>query len=155
MSSGSVFPVNMIRLCVDGYREDLWGRAYNKMLPAPLLFAGCGGLLLGMDDLFERVGYPQAFQARRTFLKPGKLKGSIHIPVETMEDEEIGRQSGSIRTFDVIVQSRRQSGWQGLVMNPDRTHARKFQSEMELLHHICGDLEEAACRGERRISASP
>ena len=145
MSSASVFPINMIRLCIDGYREDLSGRAYNKMLLVPLPFSGYGALLLGMDDLFERVGYPQAFQARRTFLRPGKLRGSIHIPAETMEDEEIGRQNGECRTFDIVVQSRRQSGWQGILMDPERTHIRKFQSEMELLDYLCRDLDET-CR---------
>lgn len=144
MSSTAVFPVNMIRLCVDGYTNDLFGRAYNKMLLMPLPFTGYGGMLLEMDDLFEQVGYPQAFQARRTFLKPEKLKGSISMPEHLMEDEEMGRQSGSRRTFDIIVQSRRQSGWQGLLMNPDRTRTKKFRSEMELLDCICEDLAEKA-----------
>ena len=143
MSSAAVSPTNMIRLCIDGYREDLTGRAYNKMLLVPLLFAGYGGLLLGMDDLFEQVGYPQAFQVRRTFLGPGKPNGSIRMPKQLMEDEEIEKQSGSCRTFDIIVQSRRQCGWQGLVMNPERTSVRKFRSEMELLGCIQEDLEEA------------
>ena len=141
MSGASVFPINMIRVCVDGYREDLSGRAYNKMLLVPLPFSGYGALLLGMDDLFERVGYPQAFQARRTFLRPGKLRGSIHIPAETMEDEEIGRQNGECRTFDIVVQSRRQSGWQGILMDPGRTFIKKFRSEMELLTCICEGMD--------------
>ncbi len=141
MSSAAVFPINMIRLCIDGYVEDLSGRAYNKMLLVPLLFGGCGELLLEMDNLFERVGYPQAFQARRTFEGRQKLKGSICIPAQIMEDEEIDRQAGSCRTFDIIVQSRRQSGWQGLLMDPERTCARKFRSEMELLRYICSDLD--------------
>ncbi len=143
MSSAAVFPTNMIRLCIDGYRDDLSGRAYNKLLLMPLPFAGYGGLLLRMDDLFEQVGYPQAFQARRTFLQPEKLRGSIHMPEHMMDDEEIDRQSGECRTFDIIVQSRRQSGWQGILMDPDRTFARKFRSEMELLRYICDDLEGA------------
>ena len=133
--------MNMIRLCIDGYGEDLWGRAYNKMRLVPLPFAGCGVLLLRMDDLFEQVGYPQAFQVRRTFGKQEKIKGSIRMPERMMEDEEMERQSGARSTFDVVVQSRRQSGWQGIVMDPERTYIRRFQSEKELLDCICRELE--------------
>ena len=146
MSSAAVFPMNMIRLCIDGYREDVSGRAYNKMQTVPLSFFGYGGLLLGMDDLFERVGFPQGFQARRTFLKPAELRGSVRMPEHLMEDEEIDRQSGECRTFDIIVQSRRQSGWQGLLMDPERTSARRFRSEMELLRYIRSDLDGAGSR---------
>ena len=149
MSNAAVFPINMIRLCIDGYIDDLIGRAYNKMLLVPLPFTGYGGLLLGMDDLFEHVGFPQAFQVRRNFLEPEELKGSIHIPPQLMEDEEIDRQNGSCRTFDIIVQSRRQSGWQGLLMDTDRTHVKKFRSEMELLDYICQDLNETC--GQREV----
>ena len=142
MSSAPVFPMNMIRLCVDRYGEDLSGRAYNKMMLVPLLFAGYSGLLLEMDDLFEKIGYPQAFQARRSFHSLGKLKGSIHIPSRVMDDEEMEKQSGSRRTFDIVVQSRRQSSWQGILMDPGRTSVKKFHSEMELLKCICRELDE-------------
>ena len=141
MSSAAVFPMNMIRLCIDGYGNDLSGRAYNKMQLVPLPFAGCGMLLLRMDDLFEQVGYPQAFQVRRTFRKQEKITGSIHMPERLMEDEEIDRQSGTCRTFDIIVQSRRQSGWQGILMDPGRTFIKKFRSEMELLTCICEGMD--------------
>ena len=141
MSSAAVFPVNMIRLCIDGCGNDLCGRAYNKMLFMPLPFAGCCGMLLRMDDLFERVGYPQAFQVRRTFERPARLKGSIQMPERMMEDEEIDKQSGICQTFDIVVQSRRQSGWQGILMDPDRTYVKKFRSEMELLACICEGLD--------------
>ena len=140
MSNTVIFPMNMIRLCIDGYGNDLSGRVYSKLMLVPLLFSGCNGLLLRMDDVFEQVGYPQAFQVKRTFFKPAKLKGRICIPEQLMDDKEMERQSGNCGTFDVIVQSRRQSGWQGLLMNPERTSVRKFKSEMELLHCICQDL---------------
>ena len=148
MSDAAVFPMNMMRLCIDGYRDDLSGRVYSKLMLVPLLFSGCGGILLSMDDLFDRIGYPQAFQVRRTFQSPEKLKGSIHIPDQVMKDEEIDKQSGDCRTFDIIVQSRRQSGWQGILMDPQRTSVRKFRSEMELLDCICRDLEHSSDTAE-------
>ena len=141
MRKAAVFSMNMVRICIDEYGNDLSGRVYSKLMLVPLLFSGCSGLLLQMDDVFERVGYPQAFQVRRTFFKPEKLKGRIHMPAKLMDDEELQRQSGRCRTFDIVVQSRRQSGWQGILMNSDRTSIREFQSEMDLLHCICQDLE--------------
>lgn len=142
MSSAAIFPMNMIRLCIDGYEDDLSGRVYSKLMLVPLLFSGCNGLLLRMDDVFEQVGYPQAFQVRRTFFKPLKLRGSIHIPERLLDDSEMEKQRGNFRTFDIIVQSRRQSGWQGILMDPERTSAKRFRSEMELLHCICQELEK-------------
>ena len=142
MSSAAVFPMNMVRLCIDRYENDLCGRAYNKMLLVQLSFVEYSGMLLKMDDLFDMVGYPQAFQARRTFRGSKKLCGSIHMPERMMEDEKMDRQRGSRRTFDIIVQSRRQSSWQGLLMDPDRTSVRRFRSEMELLECIRQELCE-------------
>ncbi len=146
MSRTMIFPINMMRLCIDEYGDDLSGRVYSKLILAPLPFSGCGGLLLKMDAVFDRIGYPQAFQVRRTFLKPAKLRGSITIPKQMMDDEEMGKQKGDFRTFDVVVQSRNRSGWQGILMNPGRTSIRKFQSEMELLDYICSDLGKKSWR---------
>ena len=143
MSGTTAFPINMIRLCIDEYGNDLSGRVYSKLMLVPLLFTGCSGLLLRMDDVFEQVGYPQAFQVRRTFFKPARLKGSIRVPEQLLDDEELGRQSGDCRTFDIIVQSRNQSGWQGILMDPERTSAKKFKSEMELLRCIWQELGES------------
>ncbi len=139
MSSAAVFPMNMVRLCIDGYGEDLSGRVYSKLMFAPLPFAGCGALLLKVDALFDKVGYPQAFQVRRTFLGRPKLKGA-GVPHQMMEDAELEKQSGNCGTFDIIVQSRQQSGWQGILMDPGRTSVKKFRSEMELLDCICINL---------------
>ncbi len=151
MSGTTAFPINMIRLCIDEYGNDLSGRVYSKLMLVPLLFTGCSGLLLRMDDVFEQVGYPQAFQVRRTFFKPARLKGSIHVPEQLLDDEELGRQSGDCRTFDIIVQSRRQSGWQGILMDPERTSVKEFKSEMELLRCIWQELGESFEAAEQKM----
>ena len=151
MSGTTAFPINMIRLCIDEYGNDLSGRVYSKLMLVPLLFTGCSGLLLRMDDVFEQVGYPQAFQVRRTFFKPARLKGSIHVPEQLLDDEELGRQSGDCRTFDIIVQSRRQSGWQGILMDPERTSVKEFKSEMELLRCIWQELGEPFEAAEQKM----
>ena len=140
-SAATVFPINMVRICIDGYKEDLSGRAYSKLMSVPLLFSGCGGILLSMDDLFDQAGYPQAFQVKRTFFKPSGLKKNIHMSKQTIGDEEINRQKGDCRTFDIVVQSRRQSCWQGILMDPGRTSMKRFRSEMELLDFICREME--------------
>ncbi len=141
MSSAAVFPMNMIRLCIDGYGDDLSGRAYSKLTLVPLLFSGCGELLLRMDDIFEQVGYPQAFQKRRTFFSgPTRLRETVRMSERLLDDKEMGKQQGKYQTYNIVVQSRRQSSWQGILMDPERTSMRKFQSEMDLLRCICKDL---------------
>ena len=53
-----------------------------------------------------------------------------------VEDELILEKSGSCNTFDVIVQSRKKSSWQGILKNKDGTPAAEFRSEMEVLNWI-------------------
>lgn len=142
-STATVFPMNGVRICVDEYSDDLSGRVYSKMMLVPLSFSGCSELLLSIDDLFDQIGYPQAFQVKRSFLKPAKLRKIVRMPKQMMKDEEIDEQRGNCGTFDMIVQSRRQNCWQGILVNPKRTSIKKFRSELELLDCICSRLENS------------
>lgn len=144
MSEVLIFPMNMARLCIDRYEGDLSGRVYSKQQKRPLTFSGYGEMLLRMDDMFDRSGYPQAFQERRSFRQEPKKKEQHRLqrPLkEYLNDSEMQKQKGIIRTLDVVVQSRRRSGWQGLLMDPERTRTVPFRSEMELLDCICQEME--------------
>lgn len=130
------YPANAVRICVDECRDcDVQGRIYSKFLKEPLLFRNCGELLLKADYMFDKNGFPQTYQKRRCF---GDRKEEEHpvSPEEMVGDEVILEQSGSHSTFDVIVQSRKKSSWQGVLKTRDGTPDTQFRSEMELLKWI-------------------
>lgn len=143
MDRRMTFSMNMARVCIDGFDTDLSGRVYSKQSRTPLRFSGYCGMLLQMDDMFDRTGYPEAFHETRSF-RARPFSGSARAALmEQADDEELQRQSGSRATFDLIVQSRRRSGWQGILMCPERLRGIRFRSELELLACICGEMGEA------------
>lgn len=147
MSKVKIFSMNTARICIDQHQETSSGRVYSKLWPTPLIFSGLGEMLLGMDQLFDKCGYPQAFNESRSFLDHPKRSRHLKMPEPQLKDEEMGRQRGKCHTFDLVIQSRRMSGWQGILMDPDRTKIVHFDSEMELLNNMCEILDAKLLTG--------
>lgn len=133
------FPPNMIRLCIDGYDNDIKGRMYSKMNQEPIEFDNCCEMFLKADEMFERNGYPQSFCDSRNFIK-GTVKGRYDLPnlhkEPLFKDEDLQRQAGLLCTLDVLIRSRRQASWQGIIKMEDDTRIHEFHCAMELLRCI-------------------
>lgn len=130
------YPANAIRVCVDECKNsDVQGRIYSKFLTEPLLFRNCGEMLLKTDYMFDKNGFPQTYQKRRCF-RNRKEELEYAPPDKMVEDDRILEQSGSYSTFDVIVQSRKKSSWQGVLKSRDGIPVTQFRSEMELINWI-------------------
>lgn len=131
-----IFPANMIRLCIDGYDEDIKGRIYSKMNEEPVAFENCCEMLMKADEIFERIGYPQAYCKSRSF---GRKTAKEHysLPGEPLiKDEELQKQKGQLCTLDVLIRSRRQASWQGIVRSVQDSLTQEFYCGMELLRCI-------------------
>lgn len=137
------YPLNMIRLCIDGCKEDLQGRIFSPMSLQPLIFTNCSEMFVKADQLFDEKGYPQAFQERRSFRETKAWKGRYAPPVEVLGEAEITMQDGKYLTLDIIVQSRMRTGWQGMVFGRDGTKISEYRSELELLNCIVGALQNS------------
>lgn len=126
------YPVNAIRICIDEYDGDIRGRIYSKMQKVPLLFENCSEMFLQADKLFDDCGFPQRYQKKRNF---DNSESRIHYsrPEICLGDEEICSHIGEHRTVDILVKSRRQAGWQGVILGNESEAPAEFQSEMELL----------------------
>ena len=61
------YPANGFRICVDTEEQDMAGRIYSLLAPEVITYSGWNELFLKMDAIFDRVGYPQAFQEKRSF----------------------------------------------------------------------------------------
>ena len=128
-----IYPINGVRICVDRKGGTLAGRAYSRMTEAEIKFKSSSQLLLKVDYLFDECGYPQRFMDARSFRKNEVTASRFQVPESVVPDEKILKQEGVCCTVDVIVQSRRKAGWQGIVCQMDGRMIDKFESELELL----------------------
>jgi len=128
------YPMNAFRICADIIGEDVEGHVFSPLKAESIPFRGMGELLVKMDELFDRVGYPQAFQDKRSFDKD-KERVNLYrgIPEGELKPADIISKSGKVRTFDVMVNSRKNTSWQGSVQTQEGTSLGDFDGEIALL----------------------
>lgn len=128
------YPSNAIRVCIDQYEEEMTGRAYTPLCAEEVPFTGVQELLIKLDNVFDESGYPQTYTAKRTFHKPVWRKKQYQgIPEPYLSTQDILNQKGSWKTFDVIINTRRNASWQGILHNKSEGITIKFNGELELL----------------------
>ena len=137
-----IYPINGIRICIDREGETLAGRAYSKMTEAEIKFESSSQMLLKADHLFDKCGYPQRFMEARSFQKNAVTASRFQAPKSVVPDEDILEKEGACCTVDVIVQSRRKAGWQGIVCQMDGRMVDQFESELELLKILSKVVEK-------------
>ena len=134
MTERKIYPPNGFRVCVDSREEDIGGLVYSPLAEQPVFYTGFNELMLKMDRIFDKNGYPQAFQEKRSFLEHQKNTASYHgVPKVSAETVQIYEKEGKRFTVDVIVESRRNTSWQGYVCHRDGTKLGNFKSDIELL----------------------
>ena len=131
------YPLNAFRICADVIGDDVEGRVFSPLKAESIPFRGMGELLVKMDELFDKVGYPQAFQDKRSF-DEGKESGNLYrgIPASQRTAPEILDKSGRCNTFDVLVQSRKNTSWQGEVYDAKGEFLGGYDGEIALLDCI-------------------
>uniref|UniRef100_UPI004056EE78 hypothetical protein n=1 Tax=Acetatifactor sp. TaxID=1872090 RepID=UPI004056EE78 len=131
------YPINMFRVCIDIGGKDAKGRVYSPMCEEEMIFTGIGELVLKMDKLFDSKGYPQAFQDKRSFENAKKTDNAYRgIPKAVRVAESILDKSGEHCTYDIAVESRRNTSWQGVIYDADGVEQGDFHGEMELLEKL-------------------
>ncbi len=136
------YSVNMFRVCIDAYQGDISGRIYSPMSVKEITFAEIGELLLKMDKLFDSIGYPQAFQNKRSFEDERQIDNAYRgIPKAVRDAESILDKSGECCTYDIQVISRRNTSWQGVIYGTDGAELGEFNGEVELLEQLTKLLE--------------
>lgn len=134
-----VYPLNGIRVCIDGCDRDLQGRIYSRIAGGYVKFGNCMELLLWADRIFDEKDYPQAFNRKRSFLDKPKKSGLENIPpVEKVDrlTEAIWAQIGKCDYFDLLVETRMRAGWQGTAVWPREEKELEFVGEGELLRYL-------------------
>lgn len=131
------YPVNAFRLCVDSVQEDIKGYIFSPLQAEKIAFSGLGEALVKMDELFDKCGYPQAFQDKRSFQadrnRQNLYKGT---PGREQDTDFIVGQNGKKSTFDIVVRTRQNTSWQGTLYAGSGEILMEFDGEMELLSGI-------------------
>ena len=86
-----------------------------------------------MDAIFDRVGYPQAFQEKRSFTGGTRAASYQGSPKRLQPQEAVTHERGQLWTVDVVVISRRDASWQGIVYDLDRQELGQFDGELGLM----------------------
>ena len=126
-------PANGFRICVDTEEQDMAGRIYSLLVPEVITYSGWNELFLKMDAVFDQVGYPQAFQDKRSFTGGTKAASYQGSPKLLQPYEAVTHERGLLWTVDVVVISRRDTSWQGIVYDLDRQELGQFDGELGLM----------------------
>lgn len=134
---------DLMCICVDSRRNsDIGGRIYHKSSSEPILFFSIAQMLKEMEQLCDRIGYPQAAVRSRTFCekRTGHREKEAELVMETEKD--ILENNGEAATFVVHIQYRQNATWQGKVTWADKKKSCNFRSALELLKLIDSALED-------------
>lgn len=134
---------NLINICVDRIQDqDIAGRIYHVCADEPVHFSSAGNMMIQIDTLCDRMGYPQAAVVARSF------KGRSHAEkkkeggaANMRKPEEILKQNGEEATFVLHIKYRQNATWQGSVTWAEENVRRDFRSALELLKLIDSALD--------------
>ena len=124
---GNEYRTTMV--CIDSYENRIpVGRFYNRYYPEGVRFESLIDLLKKMEDMLDRMQFPQSFSAVRTF--------SVSQEKRANPATEAFHRDGTIATFAVKVLFRQNASWQGSVAWLEGEMEESFRSVLELISLI-------------------
>ena len=113
-------------MCIDSAQEGLLtGRVYHPYLPSGAEFKNLMQFLLVMEDLLDKLQFPQSFTAHRSF----RMQPEPAPPLPSENEPHTGK----IATFSVRVIFRQNASWQGSVTWLEEKTEENFRSVLELV----------------------
>jgi len=130
------YPVNAFRICIDMARGVIEGKIYTPLSSEPIPFVGVESVMK-MDELFDEVGYPQAFHDKRTFEKSeSRINFYSGKPEGLTQPQDIIKKCGIRATFDILVKTRMNASWQGTIYSTEGREISSFDGDIELMEKI-------------------
>lgn len=128
-------PSTSLRLCIDRFDEDdMGGRILGVALENEIPFTSVRSFVANVEKAYDTIGQPQAGQISRTFGKQ-KVKPTpyVAVPKRYHASREIKSAAGSIKTFDLIMQTRHHAEWQGVLKDTEGNPLGTFKSVLECI----------------------
>ena len=119
-------PYRTTLVCIDSAQEGLLtGRVYHPYLPSGAEFKNLMQFLLFMEDLLDKLQFPQSFTAHRSF----RMQPEPAPPLPSENEPHAGK----IATFSMRVIFRQNASWQGSVTWLEEKTEENFRSVLELV----------------------
>lgn len=134
------YPLNGVRICINEKKPAILGLAYSPLSENPIEFSDIGQLMISLDALFDKVGYPQSFQDKRSFTESESGNRYKGRPDAKTPGSDILSKSGEVATFDLVIDSRHDSSWQGAVSSANGELLGSFVGDMDLLKLIFANM---------------
>lgn len=133
---------NVICICINKIIDgNAKGKFYNCYSKHPVYFEDIVSLFFQIDDLFNKINFPEASTITRSFFNNNTQALGKEFK-KYMTSQEVTEQKGSKATFVVNVQFRQNSTWQGSVVWVDKNKTKNFRSALELLKLMDEALSE-------------
>ena len=133
---------NLTVICIDRIQDENFnGRIYHKFSQNSVEFANIEQILLIIDRLCDKIGYPQSTTKTRRF-RSDNLTIKREEVLQVADSNVILEQKGTLGTFVVHVKYRQHSTWQGEVVWAEKNKKQTFRSALELLKLIDGALTD-------------
>lgn len=138
----NMYSPGLVCVCVNLVEKDEYsGLLWHQYEDQPEVFQGMLDLIQIMEDLFERLQFPQRSTVNRTFVKKKTPDHQIiKKENQTMDFKRIQDKRGDLGTFVIHVKYRQNSTWQGEVVWVEKKRKKCFRSALELLKMIDGAL---------------
>lgn len=113
-------------VCIDSYHNaELVGRFYNPYLSEGKSFHSLAQFLVSMEETLDRMDFPKAFTAVRTFVPSPKARDT--------GPPDIQKQAGRLATFKIRILFRQNASWQGSIIWQEGRQEQSFRSVLELI----------------------
>lgn len=145
---------NLMNLCVDQRQGlDIIGRIYYGTEKEPVRFPSAGHMILEIDRLCDRLGYPQPALVSRTFSDKEPTEKKKEAAAIVSRPEDFMGNKGEEATFVLHIKYRQNATWQGTVTWAEENKSCDFRSALELLKLIDSALDEKGSETENEEQA--
>ena len=106
-------------------------------------FTSAGQLLLQIDGLCNRLGFPQPSVVSRSFRsqKRAGTEKEREAALKMMDPENVNEKRGEEATFVLHIKYRQNATWQGTVTWAEKNQSCEFRSALELLKLVDSALD--------------
>lgn len=129
----NISPPNLVNICIDNTSGgEIAGRAYHCYAEKAIPFTSIVELINLCDDLYEKIGYPQASTKTRTFEEKQEIRPLAALE-KKLSQQELIEYRGEKATFILYVQYRQKSTWQGELSWMEKEERFEFSNSLEMI----------------------